>query len=224
MIELLKRIPGVRQIGRTLLHSYRQHLAERQARVDLAETRKALKHATQKRIVIGASGLYDPGWIPTEIGVLNVLKKSDWNECFARNSIDALLAEHVWEHLTLDEGRLAAQHCYSYLRPGGNLRVAVPDGNHPDPEYIENVRVGGTGPGAHDHKVLYTYRAFEGLFEEAGFEVTLLEYFDEQGTFHYTNWDTTNGTILRSHKLDERNTDGVLNYTSLILDARKPRT
>lgn len=39
------------------------------------------------------------------------------------------LAEHVWEHMTYEEGCQAAKNCYDYLADGGYLRVAVPDRN-----------------------------------------------------------------------------------------------
>lgn len=174
------------------------------------------------RIVIGASGVFDAGWIPTDIDIFNILDEGDWQRYFAPNSIDALLAEHVWEHLTPQDGCTGARLCYRYLKPGGVLRIAVPDGLHPDPNYIEWVRVGGNGPGAEDHKVLYDYCSLKRLFEEAGFEVRLLEYFDETRNFQAEPWDPHDGMIHRSKQFDERNQDGALHYTSLILDARKP--
>jgi predicted SAM-dependent methyltransferase len=99
------------------------------------------------RIVIGASGVYEDGWIATDIDTLNLLKTADWERCFTKSSIDAILAEHVWEHLSREEGFLAAKNCHAYLRDGCYLRVAVPDGLHPDPTYINWVRPGGSGAG-----------------------------------------------------------------------------
>lgn len=116
----------------------------------------------------------------------------------------------------------AARLCFKYLKPGGYLRVAVPDGYHTDPNYIAHVQPGGIGPGADDHKVLYTYKTFSETFASAGFHIELLEYFDEHGSFQANPWKTEDGTIYRSMKLDPRNQDRKPNYTSLILDARKP--
>ena len=82
--------------------------------------------------------------------------------------------------------------------------------------------VGGMGAGADDHKVLYTCETFRGLFERAGFQVEPLEYFDSTGAFHAVEWDPAAGMIHRSKRFDERNQSGRLNYTSIILDARKP--
>ena len=173
------------------------------------------------RLVIGASGIYDEGWIHTDIEYLNLLKAKDWERFFQPGSIDAILAEHVWEHLTEEQGLEAARRCFDYLKYGGYLRVAVPDGFHPSTEYIEGVRPGGTGLGAEDHKLLYDHASFSRLFAAAGFRVSLLEFFDASGKFHYSEWSTDEGKISRSSRYDWRNKDGELNYTSIILDAHK---
>ncbi len=97
----------------------------------------------------------------------------------------------------------------------------MPDGNHPDPEYIAYVKVGGSGAGADDHKVLYTHAGARALFERAGFEVRLLEYFDDAGVFHFNEWAPEDGMIHRSKRFDKRNRRGKLGYTSIVLDAVK---
>jgi predicted SAM-dependent methyltransferase len=178
--------------------------------------KRTLAASPRKRIVLGASNRYDPGWIPTEVEFLNVVRPADWDRFFLPNSIEAILAEHVWEHLTEEGGRAAAESCFKYLKPGGYLRVAVPDGLHPDAAYLELVKVG-----LHGHKVLYTYRTLRELFETHGFRVHMYEYFDEAGRFHYQDWDEKAGTIWRSKRFDKRNRDGNLGYTSIVLDAVK---
>jgi predicted SAM-dependent methyltransferase len=188
---------------------------------DARRLKPLVRRTRPLRIVIGASGIFDAGWIPTDIGVLDILDERQWKRLFDANPIDAILAEHVWEHLTPEQGLRAARHCFQFLKPGGYLRVAVPDGYHPDPTYIEWVRVAGSGAGADDHKVLYNCDSFRRLFESAGFDVEMLEYFDTAGAFHGVDWDPAAGTIHRSRRFDERNRDGRLNYTSIILDARK---
>jgi predicted SAM-dependent methyltransferase len=183
-----------------------------------------LRKLTKKKpckIVVGSSGIFDAGWIPSNIDTLNLIKSKDWETLFNPDSIDAILAEHIWEHLSVENGIMAAKMCFKYLRHGGYLRAAVPDGLHPDPKYIEWTRVGGTGPGAQDHKILYTYKTFRSIFEVACFKVELYEYFDEQGVFHYNEWSPDKGKIYRSKRFDERNQDDGLKYTSIILDAKK---
>jgi predicted SAM-dependent methyltransferase len=128
------------------------------------------------------------------------------------------------------------------------LRIAVPDGLHPDPAYVELVKAGAApdegeagspasrsdeGGNAANHKALYTYKTLKKVFESAGFRVVLYEYFDEAGTFHCHDWDQKAGTIWRSKRFDPRNKDrqlssvypgsmdDYLSYSSIILDAIK---
>ena len=175
----------------------------------------------QIKVILGANKKYQDGWIPTEIYNLNLLNPKDWERYFVENTIDALVAEHVWEHLTEEEGVLAAQLCYRYLKPGSLLRVAVPDGFFPDQEYIRWVEPSGIGPSAHDHKILYNYKILQEVFERAGFETKLLEYFDEDEQFHYEEWDPDDGRIIRSMKINKGRQFKNLRYRSLILDAVK---
>jgi predicted SAM-dependent methyltransferase len=175
------------------------------------------------RVVVGASGVFQPGWIPSEAHYLNLLDDRDWQPYFQPDSIQTILAEHVWEHLWPEDGYTAARTCFKYIAPGGRLRVAVPDGFHSDPTYIEWVRPGGNGVAADDHKLLYNYKTFSDVFEKAGFKVHLLEYFDEQHNFHHTDWDKAEGMIHRSIRYDKRNADGQPHYTSIIIDAVKDR-
>jgi len=185
--------------------------------------KKILAYALRSplRIVLGAGGVSHRTWLSTEIEHLNVLVLENWQRYFRENSIDAMLAEHVWEHFSEAEGIVAARNCHFYLKPGGYLRVAVPDGFHPSIEYRDDVKPMGSGPGSDDHKVLFTYISITRLFEDAGFKVELLEYFDENGVFHGKEWDSEDGFVKRSMRCDDRNREGRLGYTSIILDAWK---
>ncbi|HEX8547922.1 MAG TPA: hypothetical protein VF691_13230 [Cytophagaceae bacterium] len=186
--------------------------------------KRELKKSKDKKlkIVVGSSGIFEKGWIPTEYHFLNLLKDEHWLKYFKPDSIDTIVAEHVWEHLSKSDGMIAATTCFKYLKGGGRLRVAVPDGFHPDPQYIEYVRPGGIGAGAHDHKVLYNHKTFSEIFLHAGFNVELLEYFDEDKKFQAKDWSNEHGYIHRSIRYDQRNAGGKTNYTSLIIDAIKP--
>ena len=134
---------------------------------------------------------------------------------------------HTWEHLTIDEGVEAGRVRRSFLKVGARLRVAVPDGRFPDDEYQRTVQVGGPGPIDHpaaDHKVVYKAEAFVKVFEQAGFAVELLEWWDRAGRFQVRPWDPDDGPIYRSSILDHRNAAyragvGKPGFTSLILDA-----
>ena len=182
---------------------------------------RAVRSGAPLRIVVGSCGIVEPGWTATDIECLNLLRETDWQRYFIPDSIAVILAEHVWEHLASAEGFAAAKLCHRYLKPGGHLRIAVPDGFHPDPAYIELTRVGGIGAGADDHQVLYNHETLGQLLVDTGFEVEWLEYFDEARAFHFREWDPADGMIHRSQRFDVRNRDGRRHYTSLLADARK---
>ncbi len=196
-----------------------------QKRVNLINIKRRFKKYIKnspRKIVVGASGIFQDGWIPSDIEYFNILKPEDWQEYFIRSPIDAILAEHVWEHLTREEGVIAANFCYKYLKYNGYLRIAVPDGFNPSLEYINWVKPAGEGPGAQDHKILYNYKSLTEVLEIAGFHIDLLEYYDENGIFHYKEWSPDEGIIYRSMRFDERNDGSIVNYTSIIIDAKKP--
>ena len=185
--------------------------------------RARLAASPLRRLVIGAGGKRRyQGWEHTDRNLLNILKRRDWLRLGPVDYFDAILAEHVWEHLTLEEGLIGARLCCEFLKPGGFLRIAVPDGGNPDKNYIERVRPGGYGPGAHDHKVLYDYRTLVALLKQAGFESRLLEYYDENGALHTEAWSPEDGPIMRASNTDPRNKNGIVVFSSLLIDAFKP--
>lgn len=177
------------------------------------------------KVIIGAGEQRWDGWIATGRKELDLLSRESWARWFGDRKADALLCEHVWEHLTEGQGREAARIAFEFLKPGGWLRVAVPDANFPDPEYQRVVQVGGPGPADHpaaDHQMVYDYKLLSDVFQSAGFRVDLLEYCDEQGRFHYHGWDLQGGPIYRSLLMDHRNRGGRIGFVSIILDAHKP--
>jgi predicted SAM-dependent methyltransferase len=177
------------------------------------------------KIIIGAGEQSYDGWIATHKDQLNLTNEADWQKSFETRKADAFLCEHVWEHLTLEEGKKAAKLIFNSLKPGGYIRVAVPDANFPDKEYQKTVQIGGPGPVDHpaaDHKIVYDYKTLRAIFAEAGFQVDLLEFCDEFGRFHYNQWDLSKGIIYRSLMIDHRNKNGLIGFASLIIDALRP--
>ncbi|AOT68928.1 class I SAM-dependent methyltransferase [Geosporobacter ferrireducens] len=177
------------------------------------------------KVILGAGQTRFDGWMATQESELNLLSIDDWKRMFLPESVDAFLAEHVWEHLTLEQGIEAAKNCYAYLKPGGYLRCAVPDKNFRNEWYQNMVQVGGPGPTDHPaatHKIVYDWETFASVFENVGFEVKLLEYCDDYGDFHYIYWNEADGKIGRSFRFDTRNSVEKLRMISLIIDAKKP--
>ena len=205
----------MRSLLRVARQSIRQTLRARQLH-------QQIRSASELRLIIGASGTAQEGWIATEQQLIDLLQASTWSNFIMPGSVDAILAEHVWEHLTESQGRLAAQTCFQFLKPGGHLRVAVPDGFNPSSAYLQRVRPGGTGAGADDHKVLYNHQTLCDVLGSAGFETRLIEYFDADGEFHAADWEISDGFVLRTLKFDRRNEQEPFGYTSLFLDAIRP--
>jgi predicted SAM-dependent methyltransferase len=176
------------------------------------------------KIIVGAGRTYQPGWTSLEQSELDITNRFQWARRFAPASLDAVLAEHVFEHLTVEEGYTAARNCFEYLKRGGYLRVAVPDGLHPVPNYIKWVEP-VTGWNGDDHKVLYDYHSLSGLLIKAGFNVRILECWDENGDFRINEWSQADGNISRclNHYWTQCFLNSVVGtqYTSVIIDAFK---
>lgn len=183
--------------------------------------RQSIARASDIKIIVGASGTSYAGWIATDYPAFDIVREESWARLFEPGQIEAVLAEHVFEHLTESQAIAALANCHLFLRPGGHLRIAVPDGYHPSSDYIGAVKPGGHGLGSDDHKQLYNYKLLVEQITLAGFSAQLLEWFDESGNFNFSDWAEHDGFVGRSARYDLRNKNSPLAYTSLIIDARK---
>ena len=180
--------------------------------------RGRMKRAHPLNVFIGGGNTAVEGWFSTDIDVLDITSPRDWISLFKPGSIDRILAEHVLEHLSESECRIALKQCYCYLKKGGLLRIGVPDGYRKDAVYVAEV-----SPPRDGHRVLFTIDKLVPFLESIGFRVTPLEYFDARGKFHAHPWDKAEGLIKRSFRFDNqaRFKRGNMFYTSLIVDAIK---
>ncbi|MEJ2903744.1 class I SAM-dependent methyltransferase [Pedobacter panaciterrae] len=189
--------------------------------LELIQLKAKIKNSTGKlQIIIGAHTTDYKDWLPTNIENLNLLEIASFDNLFGDKKADRFLAEHVFEHISYDDAIVALKNCNKYLKKGGVVRIAVPDGFHPNPDYINMVKPGGHGEGAHDHKLLYDYKTLSKAFEESGYRVNLLEYYDENGQFHFNEWDSKDGHVIRSKRYDKRFNEP-LGYSSLIVEGIK---
>jgi len=192
------------------------HYKKNKLKLSLLLNKKALN------VILGAGSTKSKNWLPTDYPVVDVVSRETLAHYFKPLSVDAFLAEHVWEHLSEQDAFIALVNCFNLLKPGGYFRIAVPDGFHSDLKYIDDVKPGGKGAGSDDHKVLYNYKTLSECLSKAGFKIKLLEWFDEDGEFHFENWSESDGLITRSTRFDQRNKFNPTQYTSLIIDAIKP--
>ena len=148
----------------------------------------------------------------------------------SRTSVSHMLAEHVWEHLTLWEALQALINCGRYLVPGGRLRLAVPDYWRMATWHgQQSTKSGASLPGdqgtaaallalsaSFGHHVEYTIRLMCRMLLFAGLQMEPLEFHDVTGLFHFKEWDIADGFVTRSLRYDKRGA------VSLIVDAYRP--
>lgn len=181
--------------------------------------KKRIWEARNVKLVLGSGGTNYNGWIATDLPHFNILKEKDWKFFLSKKKAENLLAEHVLEHLTEEEVILVLKFSYKYLNNGGVFRIAVPDKNHPNPEYVENVKPGGIGPGADDHKSFWDYNTLIKAAEFVGFTAKPLEYCNENKEIITSLYNQSNGIIQRS--ISYGIISSINQYSSLIIDAFK---
>jgi predicted SAM-dependent methyltransferase len=209
------------QLGHTLAGIARRvpFYKEMRRKYEIDRLRRRVISSAPLNVLIGGGQTSYEGWIFTDRDFLDITEPQDWSNLFEPNSIDRLLCEHVLEHLTEEECSMALAECYRYLKPGGLMRVAVPDGYRRDSAYVAEASPPNAG-----HKVFFNVDTLPPLLVSLGFRVTPLEYFDESEQFHAGSWDESEGLVTRSARFDHQKDfqRGDLYYTSLIVDARKP--
>jgi predicted SAM-dependent methyltransferase len=176
---LLKHLVPVRYrgAGRIVLTNLVRHRERRKAR--LVASRPEL------RLHLGCGGERKAGWI--NIDLLGDPVDVAWNLAnplpFGSGSVAAIFHEHLLEHLPLSGGDVFMRECHRVLRPGGILRVGVPDAGRlirsyaGDRSYLEELHPGR--PAAllavqelfywHRHRTMFDVEMLGLLFRASGF-------------------------------------------------------
>ena len=175
------------------------------------------------KIIVGAAETWQKGWYSTNEQWLDITCGEDWDRVFrGKKCITHIVAEHVLEHLTWDEAQAAMVNIQRYLKDGGCIRIAVPDGYHPDPVYLKHVGINGIGDDAADHKQLLNVDTLTRLVENAGLKAFHLEGYDRHGKLVQNSWDASDGYIMRSRANGELSKNNPWGFpdanTSLIVD------
>ena len=126
--------------------------------------RRQIESCDRIRLAIGAESHCGENWIPAASDQIDLVNPGSWGSFFQKSSVDAILAERVWEHLSEQDSRAAAQNCFQFLRPGGYLRVAVPDGFHPSQQRKALQGGAGSEVGAGGCGWLYDHHSFAAVF------------------------------------------------------------
>jgi predicted SAM-dependent methyltransferase len=122
-------------------HLLAEHVRERRLRArlrgvataavrPLARRRlESLQDGRELRLHLGSGLVRKDGWVNIDLAgaPANLIWDLKRGIPFEDGSVDAVFHEHLLEHLTIREGFELTRECLRALRPGGVLRVAVPD-------------------------------------------------------------------------------------------------
>lgn len=197
-------------------------------RVRYLKRRIVIGHAVRRglpmKIIIGAAETSQGGWYSTQEQWLDVTKVTDWRKIFGgRKLLTKVVSEHVFEHLTEAECKAAFANIVAHLVGHGRVRIAVPDGYHPDPEYLRYVGIGGIGDDADDHKQLLNVDMLFSMMRDVGLVPELIEGYDRSGRLVTKRWSDEDGHIKRSRQNPRSGSEPFVDAnTSLIVDGLKP--
>jgi predicted SAM-dependent methyltransferase len=179
-----------------------------QLKNEIRTTNENDKKNTFIKLHIGCGKKHYDGWINTNKNTLDITNYQHWiDNKLSHNSIDRILAEYVFQHLSEKDIKLGIENFKKFIKPNGIIRIAVPDGNR---KFYDK--------GEKSDRFCYNYESLTNLFSQYGFKYRLLEYFDKDGTFCFNEWSPEDGYIKRSSRYDRRNRKNKLTYTSLIVD------
>jgi predicted SAM-dependent methyltransferase len=190
--------------------------------------RRPVSRDEKIKIIVGAAETYQPGWYSTNQQWLDITKHSDWDKVFqGKRLISHVVAEHVFEHLTYEECGEALANISAHMVDHARIRIAVPDGYHPDPTYQANVGIAGTGADAADHKQLLNVDVLNNLLRESGFEPKMVEGYDRTHRLVSRPYSSDDGFIRRSRANPSSSSAPGWSFidsnTSLIVDGIKAR-
>ena len=159
---------------------------------------------------------FGPDWIHIDGGDLPHLDSHDIvNLPYEDNSVDLIYASHVFEYFDREEGLEVLKKWFPKLKPGGVLRIAVPDF-----ESMAELYVGGKYPLKNFlgplfgkmkmgdetiyHKTVYDFDGLMELLKSAGFSDikwydwrnTEHAHFDDHSQSYLPHMDKENGTLM----------------------------
>ena len=158
-------------------------------------------------------------WINTDLPQFDITNESHWKYLFGNVKIDNLFAEHVFEHLTIEQNEIALKFAQMYLNANGTIRIAIPDKNNQDVSYQNGTKINGSDIGADDHKLFFNIDDYTKLIKKTKFEIKPLEYFDSNNQFQIISYTDNDGYVIRSKK-NNFHYSPIPNYTSLIFDLK----
>jgi predicted SAM-dependent methyltransferase len=165
-----------------------------------AQRRKAQRVAEQAgplRLHLGSGSQPKDGWLNIDLAGDPI--DLAWNLAhgipFADGSVDAIFHEHLLEHIPLRAGASLMDECLRVLKPGGILRIGVPDAGALLRSYVgDGERIEDIHPGRptrmlavqelfywHRHTTMFDDETLALMFRAAGFPDPAVRKFGDTG-------------------------------------------
>jgi len=123
-----------------------KHLAEKWGadfwENQLRYSKTAIHGETALKLNLGCGSYHMEGWVNIDqLESVNPDLLADAMDLpYEANSVDEIYCGHLVEHLSWDEGQGALRHWLDILKPGGKIRVVVPDFDILAKRYLDNPR------------------------------------------------------------------------------------
>lgn len=131
------------------------------------------------KLNVGAGNTQIEGWIPIDrkLGqeaypLPETIEHEGQTITLSDGSVDEIRASHILEHFDFAQSRAVLQEWVRVLKPGGRIRIAVPDArkiNWDDPK-APFFMMGGQTDGDDYHKSAWTSERLEVMMREAGLD------------------------------------------------------
>lgn len=190
------------------------------------------------KLHLGSSNHLLPGWLNTDLcaaeGVMALDATSSYP--FPRDTFNFIFSEHMIEHVPYDSALRMLKECYRVLKPTGVIRIVTPDltkilGLYPHPPneqarvYLRWMSTTFTPEAEQNcathvvnaffrlwgHQFIYDQPTLETAMRSSGFINIIRRELGQSDHAELTNLENTT-----------RYPDGLLNYESLCVEARKP--
>lgn len=117
------------------------------------------------------------------------------------SSVARIHTEDFLEHINVEQIKTLLAECFRLLRPGGMMRIGVPDYNNPkDYPYLKK----GGDPRNPQHITLTNYELIKNIIEESLFRRYEFYHYWYNGKFVYEDIDYSLGMIKRTPDNDPR--------------------
>jgi len=127
------------------------------------------------KLNLGAGSTRLPGYIPIDDSLGHDVRALPFRD----ESVDEIRASHVLEHIPYREAQGTLEHWFRLLKPGGVVKIAVPDfdkivhwynENRGEEMPLEGYLMGGQTNSLDCHAAIYQQQKLVGLLQLAGFE------------------------------------------------------